>query len=133
MPHDTKGPALSERVWRLFEKAGFQTAPGSHSPEEHVVVVGKKNRPVDLFAKVPELKVSVVGSNKSGSIKGWSKELNDLRAVAKAANASAALFVVTGKKLEAEDVEQAHDLDIHVWDESTHVTTRSTSQYHSPR
>lgn len=117
MAHDLKGPALNERIWRLFEKAGFQTEPGSHSPEEHVVVVAKKNRPVDLFAKEPELKVTIVGSNKSGSIKGWSKELNDLRAIATAATADAAVFVVTGKKLEEEDRTQAADLHLVVWDE----------------
>jgi DNA sulfur modification protein DndB len=117
MTTDVKGPALNERVWRLFEKAGFQTEPGSHSPAEHIVLVGKKSRPVDLFAKVPDLKVSIVGSNKSGSIKGWSKELNDLHTVANAANADAAVFVVTGQKLDAEHREQANDLQIHVWDE----------------
>jgi DGQHR domain-containing protein len=117
MAHDTKGPALNERLWRLFEKAGFQTEPGSHSPDEHIIVVAKKNRPVDLFAKVPDLKVTIVGSNKSGLIKGWSKELHDLRAIATAAKAEAALFVVTGKKLDADDLAQANDLQIHVWDE----------------
>lgn len=117
MPHDTKGPTLNERVWRLFEKAGFQTEPNSHSTAEHVVVVAKKSRPLDLFARVPELKVTIVGSNKSGSIKGWSKELNDLRAIATTAKADAAVFVVTGKKLEEDDLAQATDLNIHVWDD----------------
>lgn len=117
MTHDAKGPVLNERVWRLLEKAGFQTEPGSHSPAEHFVLVGKKKRPVDLFAKVPDLKVSIVGSNKSGSIKGWSKELNDLRAIATAAKADAAVFVVTGQKLEEEHRSQATDLQIQVWDE----------------
>jgi len=117
MTHDIKGPALNERVWRLFEKAGFQTEPGSHSPDEHIVVVAKKNRPIDLYATVPDLKVKIVGSNKSGSIKGWSKELHDLRAVANTAKANAALFVVTGKRLEDDNRSQATDLDITVWDE----------------
>ena len=101
MTHDIKGPALNERVWRLFEKAGFQTEPGSHSPDEHIVVVAKKNRPIDLYATVPDLKVKIVGSNKSGSIKGWSKELHDLRAVANTAKANAALLLslVKGSKM----------------------------------
>ena len=30
MAHDVKGPALNERVWRVFEKASFQTDSGSH-------------------------------------------------------------------------------------------------------
>lgn len=117
MAHDPKGPALNERIWRLFEKAGFQTEPGSHSPDEHVIVIGKKKRPVDLYVADPELKVTIVGSNKSGAIKGWSKELHDLKAIVAAAKADAAVFVVTGKKLEEEDREQAAVLGITVWDE----------------
>lgn len=117
MAQDTKGPALNERVWRLFEKAGFQTEPNSHSPAEHIVLVAKKNRPLDLYATDPELKVTIVGSNKAGSVKGWSKELNDLRAIADKSKAHAALFVVTAKKLEDDDLDQAADLGIHVWGE----------------
>jgi DGQHR domain-containing protein len=117
MPHDPKGPALNERVWRLFEKAGFQTEPNSNSPDEHVVVVAKKQRPVDLYATVRDLKVTIIGSNKSGSIKGWSKELNDLRAIADAAKAQTAFIVVTGKKLAQDDLAQAQELNICVWSE----------------
>jgi DGQHR domain-containing protein len=117
MTHDKKGPALNERVWRLFERAGFQTEPNSNSPAEHVVVVAKKQRPLDLYATDPELKVTIVGSNKAGSIKGWSKELHDLRAIADKAKADAAVFVATGKKLEDEDMEQAKELGIQTWDE----------------
>jgi hypothetical protein len=117
MTHDTKGLALNERVWRLFEKAGFQTEPSSHSSAEHVVLVAKKERPLDLFATDPELKVSIVASNKSGAIKGWSKELQDLRAIATAAKADAAIFIVTGVKISGEHREQAASLKIEVWDE----------------
>jgi hypothetical protein len=117
MAHDSKGPALNERVWRVFEKAGFRTQPGSHSPDEYVVIVAKKKRPVDLYATVPDLKVSIVASNKSGAIKGWSKELNDLKAIAGVAKAKGALIVATGKKLDSDDLDQAAALGIQVWDE----------------
>jgi DNA sulfur modification protein DndB len=113
---DTKGPALNERLWRLFENAGFQTEPSSGSPAEHVVALTKKKtRPIDLYAIEPELGVTIIGSNKSGKIKGWSKEINDLKKLVEAAGADAAIFVVTGQVIEEEDLEEARDAAITVW------------------
>ena len=99
-----KGAALNQRVWMLFERAGFKTEPNSSSTAEHVVVLPpEKPRPLDLFAQVPELGISLVSSNKSGAIKGWSAHVNDLEAIAKVAGADKALLVVTGIDVDETD------------------------------
>jgi DNA sulfur modification protein DndB len=113
-----KGEQLNQRVWRLFEKAGFQTQPNSASPDEFVVTLPpNKKRPVDLHATEPELGITIVGSNKSGGIKGWSANLNDFKKVADTAKADAALLVVTGFDPDDEARSEAKELKIAIWSE----------------
>src|SRR2546422_1520378 len=94
-----KGAALNRRVWTLFEKAGFQTEPSSQSPAEHVVEIApNKKRPVDLYARVADLGVVIIGSNKSGkSIPSWTDHVNGCEEIGRKAGASKVLFVLTGK------------------------------------
>jgi hypothetical protein len=61
-----KGQALNERVWKLFDAAGFLTKPNSNdSQEEEVALSTKKKRRVDLSASVRELNVKIIGWNKA--------------------------------------------------------------------
>jgi DNA sulfur modification protein DndB len=114
-----KGAALNQRVWTLFERAGFQTQPNSNSTAEHVVTLPlDKQRPLDLFAQVPDLGVTIAGSNKSGAIKGWSAHVNDLEAISKAAGANKALLVVTGFEVEDADRLFALHRGVVIWQES---------------
>ena len=54
----SQGEQLNQRVWKLFERAGFKTEPSSNNPEEHVVHLGSgKNRTVDLSAEISDLGV----------------------------------------------------------------------------
>jgi DGQHR domain-containing protein len=115
---DTKGPALNERVWKLFEKAGFKTLPSSGSTAEFEVSIKDKQFPLDLCAVENELGVTIIGSNKAGSIKGWSKEVLYTQKLAKAAKADAALLVVTGIEVEEKDKRFALAHDVQVWGEA---------------
>ena len=66
MPID-KGAALNQRVWTIFEKAGFKTTPNSSNPTDEAVIelsTGKK-RKIDLLAELPGLGVKIIGENKS--------------------------------------------------------------------
>lgn len=114
-----KGAALNARVWKLFEKAGFLTNPNSQSRDEYEVELSpKKRRRVDLYARVPDLKVAIVGSNKSGGWKhSWTAHVNDYAAIGKKAGATKVLFVVTGAELSAEDTEYVRDQGMCLWRE----------------
>ena len=95
-----KGASLNRRVWSLFEKAGFETEPSSQSTAEHIVELSaQKKRPVDLYARVPHLGITIVGSNKSGkSIGSWTDHVNGCEEIGRKAGASKVLFVLTGKE-----------------------------------
>src|SRR2546425_11027099 len=114
----TKGEELNKRVWSLFEKAGFLTKPNSQSTEEHKVQISpQKTRLVDLYAEVPDLKVKIIGSNKSGGWKdSWSAHVNDYEAIGKKAGARV-LFVVTGIEMTPENIEYAQAKGMSVWGE----------------
>lgn len=115
---DDKGAALNERVWRLFERAGFQTEPGSGTGAEHEVSIKNKKIPLDLHAVEPELGTKIMASNKSGAIKGWTKEVTYTRSLANAAKADAAILVVTGIDVQPEQVEVAVEHELAVWGEA---------------
>ncbi len=114
-----KGAALNRRVWQLFEKAGFRTEPNAANPAEHVVELAKgKKRPVDLYASVPDLGVTLIGSNKSGGWSdSWSAHVNDFQEIKKAASAGTGLFVVTGRELSVADQEYVRAKGMFVWGE----------------
>ncbi|MGH9429563.1 MAG: hypothetical protein ACRD2L_25030, partial [Terriglobia bacterium] len=99
-----KGEALNERVWNLFERAGFETEPNSQSKKEHEVELSAhKVIPVDLYAREAHLGVTIIGSNKSGSLGKWTEHLNHYKALGRKAKADKVLFVVTGTDLDADE------------------------------
>src|SRR5579872_2094170 len=96
-----KGAELNKRVWTLFEKAGFDTQPSSHSSKEHEVQLSPhKKIPVDLYARAPGLGVTVVGSNKSGGLGRWTEHVTLYKELGQKAGANKVLFVVTGTDLD---------------------------------
>lgn len=114
-----KGARLNRRVWTLFEKAGFLTEPNSQSSGEHEVQLaeGKKRR-VDLYARVPDLGVTIIGSNKSGGVKdSWSAHVNDYEEIGKKAKADKVLFIVTGKDMAKEDLAYVQAKGMCLWQE----------------
>jgi DGQHR domain-containing protein len=115
---NNKGPELNKRVWMLFEKAGFATKPNSEDPnEEEVRLSGAKKRTIDLSAKIEELGVKIIGSNKSGkSFNGsFSAHIHDLLQLKEKSGAQAALLVATGKRLSTEDRQFAVDKGVKLW------------------
>jgi DGQHR domain-containing protein len=114
-----KGEALNKRVWSLFEKAGFATEPSVGSQSEHHIDMGQgKKRKVDLFATEANLKVTIIGSNKSGGIEdSWTAHVNDWQDIGEKASASKVLFVLTGKELSPEDRNYAIAKGMCIWGE----------------
>lgn len=115
-----KGEALNVRVWSLFERAGFRTEPSSTSKAEHHVEMGQsKRRKVDLYATDENLKVTIIGSNKSGGIKdSWTAHVNDWEIIGKRASADKVLLVITGKEVPPEDRAYACEKGMSVWSET---------------
>jgi len=112
-----KGPKLNERVWKLFEKAGFETTPNSNDPAEHEIsLTSKKLRTPDLLAVERELGVRIIGENKSGSEKGSNTKLiNDLSALMRADKSKAGLIVSIVKEFSNDDLLYAKSKKIIVW------------------
>ena len=113
-----KGTALNKRVWTLFEKAGFKTTPSTHNPKEAEVRISpRKTRPIDLLAEDPNLKIKIIGENKSGkTIQGSIDTLvNDLIAKKKRMDADAALLVLPDKNVSSEDRELISQEGIILW------------------
>lgn len=112
-----KGADLNTRVWTMFQKAGFETKPNSADPSEHVVVLpGNKDRPVDLYAQVPALGVTIIGQNKARKKIAFSAEINDLATLKKAAGAHGAVFVDPEKDVEESDKNFGRTNGVMVWD-----------------
>jgi DGQHR domain-containing protein len=114
-----KGALLNRRVWSLFEKAGFETEPSSQSILEHVVELSaQKKRPVDLYARAPDLGITIIGSNKSGkSIGSWTDHVNGCEEIARKAGASKFLFVLTGKEDHTDERKYVLEKDMAYWGE----------------
>jgi DGQHR domain-containing protein len=131
----SKGAALNNRVWSLFERAGFSTEPSSASSSEHQVQLAPgKHRKVDLYAKDDTLQVSIVGSNKSGGIQdSWTAHVNDWEVIGQKAGASKVLFVLTGKELSPDDKAYASEKGMCIWSEKElsyyEALTASIRQY----
>ena len=115
-----KGAALNERVWRLFEKAGFETKPNSSDPSEEVIALPlDRGRPVDLSASIKNLGVKIIGQNTTRQrlSQSWSACIHDLAELVKSAKANAGLFVLTGRRASATEREYARQKGIGVWGE----------------
>lgn len=112
-----KGSKLNKRVWRLFERAGFSTMPNSSNPAEHVIYLGsKKTRTVDLLAEDKELKVKIIGSNKSGGIpEGFTAHLHGYQKLQETLKADTVLFVFTEKEISQDEREFAKNQGMNIW------------------
>ena len=111
---------LNRRVWALFESAGFATEPNTGNPRtEHKIELNEGvTKPVDLFARDRDLKITIVGSNKSGArIDGLYDHIAGLNELRVASKADAALFVATGRELNDEVVRYLRRKEINVWTE----------------
>lgn len=120
-PHDPHGPALNHRVGVLFERAGFKTLPNSVSTVEFSVTIhGNKVKPLDLYATDDQLGITIIGSNKSGSIPGsFSGHLSDLKELKKAAKADKVILVATKLgQITDGDRKAAEAAGVVVWTES---------------
>lgn len=113
-----KGADLNRRVWLLFQKAGFETKPNSTDPTEYSVKLSDgKQRPVDLLARVTDLGVSVIGSNKARKkLHSFTAHVHDLEELKDAEQASCALFVAGEKDMEKAERDFAQKRGIQVWD-----------------
>jgi DNA sulfur modification protein DndB len=113
-----KGSALNEKVWRLFDKAGFQTRPNQSDPkEEEVYIGGGKKRTLDLSASDTSLGVKIIGWNKtkkdfSDSV---SVHVNDVKELLKPSSANVAVMISTDKEFTPEDREYARQRNITLW------------------
>lgn len=117
---DNKGAHLNERVWRLFERAGFETKPSSHDAVEETVDIGQgKHRTIDLSAIVKKLEVKVIGENTTDLKlnESFSTYVHDLEQVIKAAKADAGLWTSTTISPSAEDRRYAEKRGIRIWGE----------------
>jgi DGQHR domain-containing protein len=114
-----KGGDLNKRVWSLFEKAGFETKPNSSDLSEHVVMLaGGATRPVDLWARVSDLDVSPLGSNKARKkLKSFTAHVHDLEELQQAAGASISLFVASEKEMRPTERTYAGKHGVQIWDE----------------
>jgi DNA sulfur modification protein DndB len=113
-----KGAKLNRRVWKLFETSGFRTLPNSESAAEYEVALpAKKKIPVDLHASDAELCVTVIGSNKSGSVDRWTQRVHSYLELGRAAKADKVLFVATGHALSEEQKTYALERGACVWGE----------------
>ncbi len=113
-----KGGALNERVWKLFERARFETKPNTADPVEEVVNLSdEKIRTVDLSACDKALKVKIIGWNKARRAlkEAFTVHVNDYLMVKTAAGADSVLFVSTEKKISEADKKYAEKFGMRVW------------------
>lgn len=116
-----KGSILNERVWRLFEKAGFETKPNSNNPAEEIVSLpkSKKKRTLDLFACIRNLGVKIIGENTTTSKlrESFTTYVHDFQELMKTAKANGGLFVFTGVDISEQNIQYAEQHGIRVWGE----------------
>lgn len=114
------GTELNRRVWKLFEKAGFQTKPSSNSPvEESVTLSPGRVRTVDLLASLPDLNVKIIGENTTASSldESFTFYIHDISQLRDADNANGVLFVLSSYEISNEDRRYAEQNNIQVWGE----------------
>ena len=113
-----KGAELNQRVWTLFEKAGFETKPNSNDPKEEIVsLTSTKHRTVDLSATVKELGVKIIGENKAKKTltSSVTTHIHDYEKLRDRANADSVLFVSTEKEVSKDDRKYAEESGMRVW------------------
>ncbi len=115
-----KGAALNERVWKLFERAGFETKPSSNDPfEESVELSPRQTRTVDLSAVDKKLGVKIIGWNKARRElkESLTVHIHDYKELQKKATANSVLFVSTGKEVSPTHKRYAEEQGMRVWGE----------------
>ena len=110
---------MNDKVWALFQKAGFETKPNSSDPSEHNISLSDgKTRPVDLFAQVTDLGVTIIGSNKARKkLQSFTTHIHDLRRLKESAQANCALFIAAEKEMQPSERSFAQKNGIEVWDQ----------------
>lgn len=115
-----KGHALNERVWKLFDKLGFDTKPNWNDPaEEQIVLASGKKRTLDLYAVDKLLGVKLIGWNKARSklTESLTTHLHDYETLKKKVGAQAMLFVATEIDIGEDDRAYAEKLGARIWSE----------------
>jgi hypothetical protein len=113
-----KGEKLNQKIWKLFANAGFKTRPNDvDATEEKIQLKDKKERTVDLAAWDDELKIKIIGENKTGSeLKGtFTSLVHDYNELKKIAKADSVLFVITDKEISEADYAYAKQRGMTVW------------------
>jgi DNA sulfur modification protein DndB len=113
-----KGHLLNQRVWHLFEKAGFQTKPNSNNAmEEEVSIGGGKRRTLDLLAWDPTLGVKIIGWNKARRqlTESVSVHINDCKLLLNPAGADTGLLISLEKDFTPDDREYAKQCNLTLW------------------
>jgi len=115
-----KGAELNERVWSLFERAGFQTTPNSQNSSEEVIMLSpRKKRTVDLCAIDAVLGVKIIGWNKASKDlnESFTVHIHDYEELRNIAGANSVLFVSTEKEVSKEDKQYAEQREMRLWGE----------------
>ena len=113
-----KGYELNERVWRLFERAGFHTKPnGSDPKEEEIQIGGGRLRTLDLSASEISLGVKIIGWNKARKdfTEAVTVHINDVSALLKPASADAGIMISTEKEFTDQDRDYGKQHSITLW------------------
>ncbi len=113
-----KGSALNKRVWRLFEKAGFETKPSFNSPAEEIIALAPGQvRTLDLSATDQALGVKIIGWNKArkGFSESFTVHMHDYEKLMELAGAQGALFVLTEKEVSDANKNYAQSHGMRVW------------------
>lgn len=115
-----KGAELNKRVWRLFERAGFETKPNSsNTSEETITLSPTKKRTVDLSANMKALGVKIIGWNKTRKqlTESLSVHIHDYQKLKDIAKTDSVLFVLTEKEVSDQDRQYAEQNGMRVWGE----------------
>ena len=113
------GQKLNRRVWRLFADAGFKTFPNYDNEKEFEFSLDdSRKRPLDLHAEDKTLKISILGSNKSGlNPSSWTAHVHDYLKIKKIGKYDALLFILPKKDLTEKNQNYAQKCGAHVWTE----------------
>jgi len=115
-----KGTKLNQKIWKLFSRSGFKTKPNDSDPsEEKIQLTERKSRTIDLCAWDDELRIKIIGENKSGKeLKGsLSSLVHDYKELMKISKADGVLLVISGKELADADYEFAKNNKMRIWGE----------------
>ena len=112
-----KGSTLNQRVWKLFERAGFQTKPNSANASEEEVSLGNRKRTLDLVAIDKTLGVKIIGWNKARKKlkESFTTHVHDWQRLEKLTKADSVLFVSTEFEWKPVDRTYAESYGMRVW------------------